>query len=239
MLNPIEPDASETTSWSPGNGCHVCGGAHGSREYFNICAPRSRARKAYLEELKNMSVLAMKPNFKNKEEYLAWRTMWKLVYAELSLRIRKRKLETKQLQREASAYMGVSDAKSLPAAKAQKELSLMRRDATKMMTLMDEAKKRRDRILSMRAEIAGQPFPLEMDADRLDLYYNRAHNEFDVIPRWVIKTKGKSFYVDHIDATVPWSTRELESGPTRGMIRFRKCKLMISADRVATLRDAA
>lgn len=177
-----------------------------------------------------MSVNAMKPTFGNKEQYLLWRASWRVVYKELSRRIRSAKECTKVLQRAGD---------SEECRKAQKELVLIRADGTKMMTLMKEAKKRRDRILSMREEIAGQPFPLEMEASRIDLFYNRAHNEFDILPRWVIKTKGKSFYVDHIDANVPWSTRELEDGPTRGMIRFRKCMLSISKDRVATLRDAA
>jgi hypothetical protein len=173
-------DASESTSWKTGSGCHVCGENHGSAHYFNICAPRSSLRTAYLTD-------------------------------------------TTRTKR---------------AAQTQRNLFLMRRDATKMMTLLQEAKDRRDRILAMIKDVEAQPFPIEMEADRVDIFYNRASNEFSVLPRWVLKTRGKSFYIDHIDATVPWSTRELDAGPTKGMLRFRKCKVAISKDRIATLRAA-
>jgi hypothetical protein len=54
--------------------------------------------------------------------------------------------------------------------------------------------------------------------------------------RWVLKAKGKSFYVDHIDAEIGWTTRELDTGSTPGMIRFKKCVLAINGDRLAVLR---
>lgn len=171
-----------------------------------------------------MSVNALKPTFRDREGYLAWRKSWKAVYRELSRRILLRKQATKSAQRHGDSVA------------AQKELYLMSRDATKMMTLLDEAKVLRDRILDMQKQIAEQPFPLEMDGDRVDLFFNKASIQYPVLPKWVLKTKGKSFYVDHIDADLPWNTRELDSGPTLGMIRFRKCQISISADRVATLR---
>jgi hypothetical protein len=173
-----------------------------------------------------MSVNSLKPTFTNREGYLAWRNSWRIAYRELSKRIRRRKAELRELQRVGSAE----------APKMQKELLLMRADATKMMTLLDEAKLRRDRILSMHEQIASQPFPLEMTADRVDFHYNKGSNEFPFLPRWVLKAKGKSFYVDHIDAEIGWTTRELDTGSTPGMIRFKKCMLSISEGRIATLR---
>jgi hypothetical protein len=173
-----------------------------------------------------MTVNSMKPTFTNREGYLAWRKTWRVVYKKLSSNISRSKSTLRYLQREGDAN----------APRYQKELHLKRRDATKMMTLLDEAKLRRDRIISMHEQIASQPFPLEMTADRVDFHYNKGSNEFPFLPRWVLKTKGKSFYVDHIDAEIGWTTRELDTGNTPGMIRFRKCVLSINDERLAVLR---
>lgn len=199
-----------------------------------------------------MSVNALKPTFRDREGYLAWRKSWKAVYKVLSQRLSARKLEVRAQQRAAASCLvsppcelnertchgcGLSQSKIDLASLAQKELHLMGRDATKMMTLLKEAKERRDRIIGMAKSIADQPFPLSMEGDRVDLFFNKASIEYPVLPKWVLKNKGKSYYVDHIDADLPWNTRELDSGPTLGMIRFRKCQIDISADRVATLRQ--
>ncbi len=107
-----------------------------------------------------------------------------------------------------------------------------------MMALLDEAKLRRDRIIEMQKSINDQGFPLEMKSKRVDFSYNRGHNEFPFLPRWIVKMKGKTYYVDHIDSKVGFNTRELEEGSTRGMLRFNNCLISISADKVATIIPA-
>lgn len=53
---------------------------------------------------------------------------------------------------------------------------------------------------------------------------------------WVIKTHGVTFYVDHVTAEIPWSTKETPNNPsTKGSIKFKRCKLTIDADNCATL----
>lgn len=175
-----------------------------------------------------MPVNSLSPKFTNKEGYLSWRATWRTVYRELSKRIRERKHSVKALQRSHSLD-------GTPCGSAQKDLLLMRWDARKMMTLLKDAKERRDRILQMHTDIWEQPFPLEVDARTVDVFYNRGHNEFEFLPRWVVRANGASYYVDHIDSTIPWSTRELDSGSTKGMLRFRKTHLTISRDGIAKL----
>lgn len=171
-----------------------------------------------------MSVNALKPSFHNREGYLAWRATWRTAYGELSRRIIKAKLAAKENQRS-----GV-------ISQSQQNLRLMRADATKMMTLLSEAKLLRDRILAMKEQIAQQGFPLDLgDCRKIDFHFNKAVIAFPFMPKWVLKAKGKSYYVDHIDAAVPWNTRELDSGSTLGMIRFKRAYISIDKDGCAHL----
>lgn len=172
-----------------------------------------------------MSINSLKPTFTNREGYLAWRNTWKIVYKDMSAEIRRRKHAVKSAQR----------AGDESAPKMQKELALFRSDARKMMTILNEAKLRRDRILTMRQQIKEQGFPMTIAASIVDVHYNKVHNEFAWMPCWTVKAKGKSFYVDHIDAQVPWSTRELTDGSTKGMLRFRRCILNIDEKACASL----
>ncbi len=173
-----------------------------------------------------MSVNALKPRFHNREGYLEWRATWKLIYGELSRRIRAKKIALKELQR-----CGDCDG-----AKAQRDMHLMRADATKMMTLLSEAKVLRDRIIEMHQQVAQQGFPLDLgDCRNIDVHFNKVSLQFPFMPKWVIKAKGRSLYINHIEAAIPWSTRELDSGSTRGMIRFKRANVGIDADGVAHL----
>ncbi len=173
-----------------------------------------------------MSVYALKPNFSNKEGYIAWRNTWKLVYAHISSDIRRRKNEIKNAQRAGE-----------DTSKAQRNLVLQRADARKLMTILEEAKLLRDRILGMHEQLREQraQFPLTLEARVVDFSYNRVHNEFSFMPRWLIKANGKSFYVDHIDAQIGFSTRELTDSKTKGMLRFRNVSMTIDADGTAKL----
>lgn len=53
---------------------------------------------------------------------------------------------------------------------------------------------------------------------------------------WVLKTAGETFYVNHVDATLPWSTKETSNNPhTKGSIKFKQCLLTINDANEATL----
>lgn len=175
-----------------------------------------------------MSVFNMKPTFTDRESYLEWRKSWKDIYMLVSERIRLRKLAVKAAQR-----------KGEDTSRAQKELHFMRRDAAKLMTLLSEAKLRRDRILGMKKSLDEQnaSFPITIEADRLDFHFNKGHLEFSFLPRWIIKTKGKSYYVEHVESSAPFTTRELDSGSTLGMLRFRNCLVTIDRNGVATVTE--
>lgn len=52
-------------------------------------------------------------------------------------------------------------------------------------------------------------------------HYNKKHNEDQTIPPYVLKVKGETFYVNHIDSRVGFSTKETPDNPhTKGSIKF-------------------
>lgn len=53
---------------------------------------------------------------------------------------------------------------------------------------------------------------------------------------WVLKTKGESYYVNHVECSIPWSTKETPDNPhTKGAIKVKDCLLVIDDDNNATL----
>lgn len=52
------------------------------------------------------------------------------------------------------------------------------------------------------------------------------------IPMWVIKAKGKTYYVHHVDALgVPWTTKETpDNDTTKGSLKFKNVCLSIIDD---------
>ncbi len=59
-------------------------------------------------------------------------------------------------------------------------------------------------------------------------HFNTGFIKDPTIPMWVIKTKGQTYYVNHVDASVPWSTKETpDNASTKGSIKFKNCNLEI------------
>ena len=53
---------------------------------------------------------------------------------------------------------------------------------------------------------------------------------------WVVKAHGVTFYVEHVDANIPWTTKETpDNASTKGSLKFKDCKLTIHDDNTATL----
>lgn len=53
---------------------------------------------------------------------------------------------------------------------------------------------------------------------------------------WVLKTHGETFYVDHVDCSIPWSTKETpENSHTKGSIKVKEVLLTIDEDNCAQL----
>ncbi len=72
---------------------------------------------------------------------------------------------------------------------------------------------------------------MQIDEDtRIIVHYNRIHNTNQEIPPWVIKAKGETYYINHIDVekNVGFSTKETpDSENTKAALKF-KGKLTIN-----------
>lgn len=67
-------------------------------------------------------------------------------------------------------------------------------------------------------------------------HFNKKHLEDPSIPMWVIKTKGESYYVNHVDCSVSWSTKETpDNSHTKGSIKVKNCLLVIDEENNASL----
>lgn len=77
---------------------------------------------------------------------------------------------------------------------------------------------------------------LELATDDLLFHFNKKHLEDSSIPMWIITTKGTSYYVDHVECNVKWSTRERPDHPsTKGSIKIKDCLLVIDDENTATI----
>ncbi len=63
--------------------------------------------------------------------------------------------------------------------------------------------------------------------NRIVFHYNKKHNEDQTIPCWIIKHKGLTYYVNHIDSEVGFTTKETpDNEATKAALQF-KGKLQI------------
>lgn len=169
-----------------------------------------------------MSVHGMQPKFVDYAGYSAWRSEWRELYAHASEEVRRGKLEIKDWQRNGPG-----------AAKQQKEQVHRRAIARKLMTALETAKLRWAQIKGMKAGIQEQAkeFPLQVEAKNIDFHFNKKSMEFDFVPMWVVKARGKTFYVHHMDCQTGFTTRETPEHPsTKGSLRVKRGTLSITAE---------
>lgn len=77
---------------------------------------------------------------------------------------------------------------------------------------------------------------IEYSCKDVVFHFNKKHLEDPSVPMWCIKSHGVTFYVNHVSAEIPWSTKETPDNPsTKGSIKFKDCKLSIDRDNNATL----
>lgn len=184
-----------------------------------------------------MSIYGLKPTFTDLEGYKKWREVWRTIYSEMSARIRTHKQAYKQAceldrKRPTTALRGNVRTSYATLRGAQVA-------ASKLCTVLEEAKIRMSNITRMKREMQEHlaQYPLKVEGcQMIDFHFNKKHLEFSWIPMWVVKAKGKTFYVHHVDGNAPWTTRETpDHASTKGSLRFRRCDLTIDKDGVATI----
>ena len=69
-------------------------------------------------------------------------------------------------------------------------------------------------------------------------HFNKKHLEDQTIPMWVLKFHGETIYVNHVDCSIPWSTKETpDNSHTKGSIKVKDCLLRVDGDNNATLTE--
>ena len=77
---------------------------------------------------------------------------------------------------------------------------------------------------------------VEIACKDLVFHFNKGFLKDPSIPMWVVKTKGKTYYVDHVDANIPWTTKETpDNEHTKGSLKFKNCLCTIDESNCATL----
>lgn len=58
--------------------------------------------------------------------------------------------------------------------------------------------------------------------NRIVFHYNKASNTDSSIPMWTLKHKGKTYYINHLESLVGFSTKETpDNEHTKGSLMFR------------------
>ena len=53
-------------------------------------------------------------------------------------------------------------------------------------------------------------------------HFNKMHLQDSTIPMWVVKVKGQTYYIDHLDSLVGFSTKQTPDNPhTKGSLKFK------------------
>ncbi len=53
-------------------------------------------------------------------------------------------------------------------------------------------------------------------------HFNKMHLQDPSIPMWVVKLKGQTYYVHHLDSLIRFSTKETIDNPsTKGSLKFK------------------
>lgn len=185
-----------------------------------------------------MSVHGMQPQFKDYAGYQEWRSDWRELYAHASSEVRRSKYAIKNLQRVLAASPDSSEEAREQLKTMLREHGHKRAIVRKLMTALETAKVRWQKIKGMKKGIQEQfkEFPMEVESKNIDFHFNKASMEFDFIPMWVVKAKGKTWYVHHMDCQAGFTTRETPDHPsTKGSLRVKRGTLSISSEGHATI----
>ena len=77
---------------------------------------------------------------------------------------------------------------------------------------------------------------IEYDCKEIVFHFNKAHLTDQTIPMWVLKFHGETYYVNHVECNVPWSTKETPDNPhTKGSIKVKNCLLQLDENNEAKI----
>jgi len=180
-----------------------------------------------------MNVHGIQPKFTDYKGYSEWRSDWRELYAHASSEVRGSKYRIKSFERVVEKQTGKErEVICDNIGRLKAEHVHKRAIARKLMTALEVAKVRWNQIKAMKQGVKDQAkeFPLELESKNIDFHFNKKSMEFDFIPMWVVKARGKTFYVNHMDCQAGFTTRETPDHPsTKGSLRVKRGTLVIDA----------
>lgn len=79
---------------------------------------------------------------------------------------------------------------------------------------------------------------IELASKEVVFHFNKKHLEDPSIPMWVLKIKGETYYVNHVDCQKGFSTKETPDNPsTKGALKIKNCLVTFDADNTAVITD--
>lgn len=80
---------------------------------------------------------------------------------------------------------------------------------------------------------------IEFAAKDVVFHFNKKNLQDPTIPMWIIKSRGQTYYIEHLEANLPFSTKETpDNDHTKGSIKFKNVHVTIDNDKTAHLRQA-
>ena len=188
-----------------------------------------------------MSVHGMQPRFVDYQGYQAWRSDWRELYAHASSEVRESKNRIKHFNRMVVKMDGGEQRDKIcdNIGVLIVEHGHKRAIARKLMTALEVANVRWGQIKAMKRGIVEQAkeYPLEVETKNIDFHFNKKSMEFDFVPMWVVKARGKTYYVAHMDCQTGFTTRETPDHPsTKGSLRVKRGTLRIDAEGNAVIQ---
>ncbi len=81
---------------------------------------------------------------------------------------------------------------------------------------------------------------MRLNCREVVFHFNKKFLEDASLPMWILKAKGETYYVNHVTALAPWSTKESpDNDHTKGSIKFKDVTLDIDVKNEATIYAVA
>lgn len=78
---------------------------------------------------------------------------------------------------------------------------------------------------------------MRLSCSEIVFHFNKKFLEDQSLPMWILKAKGNTYYVNHVTALAPWSTKETpDNSHTKGSIKFRNVTLDIDTANEAVIQ---
>ena len=79
---------------------------------------------------------------------------------------------------------------------------------------------------------------IEFGCKEVVFHFNKAHLTDQTIPMWVLKFHGETYYVNHVECNVPWSTKETpDNSHTKGSIKVKEVLIAIDENNEAKVTN--